>query len=164
MSLRQAKFAEVLGNPLNTHNFLIRSKLLEGIEILVKSTTFPTEKMRNYTLHYLGETILYPAIPESSGTWACTIPESEAAIVFKKAVYEKGLIWNQKAGLLVPGVKTEIEVVSRDLQDKELFSVILHGAWIVGKDPVSVDNSSATVNWSWNLSFNYDWIEDKEKI
>jgi len=161
MSTKQAQFAKVLGNPQNTHNFIIRAgKLLEGLEVLVQAASFPTEKMREYTLHYLGETILYPAMPETSGKWNCQIPESESALVFKKAVEQKGAIWQQHSGLLIPVIKTEIEVVSRDLQDVELYSVTLHGCWIVGKEPVAMSNATQTTNWVWDISFNYDWQED----
>lgn len=165
MSNKQAKFQEVLGNPLNTHNFVIRMpKLLGDLTILVSSTTFPTEKMRAYVLHYMGETIMYPAQPETSGQWSCKVPESESALIFKKTVSLKKLLWNQKTGIPVPAAKTEIEVVARDMADKELFSCILHGCWIIGRDPVGLNNANATSNWEWDIAFNYDWIEDSEKI
>lgn len=163
MSNKTAKFIAAITNPLTKHNFLVRTPLLEGVDVLVQATAFPSEKLRVLTLYYQGEPIRFPATPENEGTWSCQIPESETAIVFKKMAAEKGLIWKQKDGVLFPGNKTVIEVVARGLKDKELFSVKLHGSFILTRGNVDLSNQEAATGWIWNVTFSYDWIEDVEK-
>ena len=160
MSVKINAYIEKLGNPLTRHNFVVRSPLLGGIEMLVASTTFPTEQMRDVTLYYLGERIKWPTIPENSGVWTVNVPEGEDGQVYVALGKQKGLIWNQKMGVLIPGVKSQIEVVARTVNDAEVFKVILHGGYIKGPSDVDLDNSDPTQAWRWNFTFSYDWIED----
>jgi len=164
MSTKQAAFVKILGNPQNTHNFLVSTKLLTGRNLLVQITSFPTEALQLITMHYLGEEILYPAMPKTSGQWICKIPESETAYVFAKLMLEKGAIYAQKSGIQNPVVKTEITVFARTLNDVDVFYCVMHGAWISTREAVPLDNSLPTTNWVWTVTFNYDWIEDGSKL
>lgn len=37
-----------------------------------------------------------------------------------------------------------------------LFSVTMVGCYLLGMEPVRLDNKAATTSWSWTLSFSYD--------
>lgn len=162
MSLKINAFIKKLGNPLTRHNFVVRSPLLGGMEMLVSSTTFPSEQMRDVILYYLGERIKWPTIPENSGVWNANIPEGEDGQVFVALGQQKGILWNQKLGILQPGIKSQIEVVARTVNDAEVFKVVLHGCYIKGPSDIDLDYMDPTQAWRWNWTFSFDWIENIE--
>lgn len=168
MSQKITKFTEIISNPLTTHNFVVQIPGWEEdggkVETIVSATTFPTERMRSVILYYMGERIKYPTIPENSGEWSCTIPDSEAAITFKKTIQEKGLLWNQVGGVLLPGIKKTIRIAIRTVNDQEVVAVKLHGAYIVGRGDVNLSNTDPTAALMWNVAFSFDWVEDEEVI
>ena len=142
MSNKTQAFLSVLGNPQNTHNFQVTVPQLSGIEILVSSTSFPTEKLRTITMYFQGEPVRFPTIPENEGIWNCGIPESESAKVFGRFMQHRGLIYNQRTGSFLPPVRQVIRVAARDLADNECFAVKMHGAFFIQRNAVDLENNT----------------------
>lgn len=161
MSQKIDKFRAALGNPIAIHNFVVRcADLLGDIDILVQSTTLPAEQLQEIILFYLGERVKWPTIATNSGTWSATFPENEYGIVNKQLLKDKGLWWEQKSGVMLPGNTANIEVVMRTVNDEEVFKVILHNAFIRGRNDNVLNSSQPTTSLQEELIFSYDWIED----
>jgi hypothetical protein len=172
MSIKGVTFQENLGNPLNTHNFIVRfagSPQLESIQMMVSSTTFPSEVLQEYELYFQGERFKFPSLPRSDGKWSCTMPEGERAKMQKALEEHMALQYNQQTGQLLHWAVTDkftIDVIARGLRggaddpDSEVFGVRMIGAFMVGKGPVNLDNSAITTHWNWSVEFSYDWLEN----
>lgn len=162
MSRKCAEFTSYITNPLNVHNFVVD---IPGFDysILVKSTSFPSEQLREVTLHYQGEEIRYPTIPETSHTWNISIDEDDSGLIRRALESLKQKYYDQKTGLMVPRFWDTVEVFARDLAGNLVFSCKLHGVWIKGRSDVSLNNSDPTQNWAWEYQFIYQWIEDVDK-
>ncbi len=100
MSIKTNTFRQMLGRPLNTHNFFISIPTMSDVELLVSSTTFPTEKLGSKTLFYQGEAINFPTMPQRGGDWSCTLSEGEYAKVYRSASLEYKTNFLQDLGVL----------------------------------------------------------------
>lgn len=166
MSRRIHEFAAVITQPLNVYNFEIRitradgDKVDEGILLTVQSTTFPSESLRKMQLNYKGEKISYPAKPEIGGDWKISVPENDKGSVRKELDRLKNAMYDQKTGALVPGLWYDVQVFQKDLSENIVFSVILHGCWLVGRGETQLKTEDVTTNWAMDYTFNYTWIED----
>lgn len=160
MSRKLNTFAAVITQPLNTHNFVVTIPGANTSEIVVSSTSFPSEKLRMVKLYYQGEEIRYPTIPENSGTWDITIPESDGGVIRRELENLKGSMYDQMSGIMDSSKWKNITVTARDLNDQPVFQCVLHGAWISGRDDVSLDNSDPTQAWKWKYTFHFQYIED----
>lgn len=161
MSLKVSTFANIITNPLNIHNFIVNIPGVTNGSIVVSSTSFPSEKLQKVILHYQGEEVRYPTIPKNSGEWKVKVPESDSGLIKRELDSLKTDSYSQKTGIFTPKLWKDVEVISRDLENNVVFSVVLHGVWLVGRDDVSLDNSDATKNWEWEYEFCYQWLEDK---
>jgi len=162
MSRKAEQFASIITNPLNTHNFMCSIPGVDdSISMIIESTTFPTEKFRVITLWFQGEPIHYPGLPENDHTWKFSIPESDNGSIAKIFQDIKNEFWDQKTGILTPGSFKDVEVRARDLNGDIVFHVILHGAWLRGRDAVPLTNRDPQQNWKWDYEWVYTWIEDK---
>jgi hypothetical protein len=171
MSLKVNVFRSLLGNPLNTHNFLVQIPRLQDVQMLVTSTSFPTESLRQYVLQFQGEDVRFPSIPSNNGSWSCTLPEGEYAKVYKAIVREHALNYQQDTGSLTTWSVDDlfdIVVVPRGLRagltlnDKDVpFSAVLHDCYMSGVGEVQLSSAGATSAWNWTLNFAYTWIEYK---
>lgn len=145
--------------PLNTYNFVCD---INGIDesILVSSTTFPTESLQEMEMFFQGEKVSFPTLPANGGDWAFNVPESDNGHI--DAVFDKlkSDMWDQKTGMFNPKKWFDVTVSARDQAKNLVFQVILHGCWMKGKDPVSLDNSATTTPWKWNYHLHYTWIQD----
>jgi len=161
MSVKVQQFTSYITNPLNIHNFVVD---IPGFDysIIVKSTTFPSERLREVVLHFQGEEIRYPTIPETSHTWNVAIDEDDSGIIRASMEKLKSKFYNQKTGLLVPQAWDDAIITARDLAGNPVFSCIMHGFWIKGRSDVNVNNADPTQNWAWDYQFIYQWIEDKD--
>lgn len=169
MSRKIDVFRAALGNPLTRHNFIItiphlENTALSNVQILVQSTSLPSERLRDIILYYLGERIKYPTIPENSGEWSCNIPDNELGLAFETVMKEKGLYWKQKAGILLPGERENVKVTMRTVNDSPVFEVIMHNAYCKGRGDESLNNNDPTAVLSYNITWAYDWIEDVHKV
>lgn len=174
MSIKGKTFQAQLGNPLNTHNFLVRiadpAGLLSSIQMMVSSTTFPSERLQQYVLYFQGEPIRFPSIPTNSGSWKVTMPEGEFAKMQIALESHMKLSYDQKTGKLTHWSlrdKYDIEILARGLRgdvdgSDVLFGVKLIGCWMTGKDDVSLSNQAATTHWEWGVEFSFDSIENIE--
>lgn len=175
MSIKATKFQELLGNPMNTFNFMVvitdPSDNLNKVQILVNSTTFPSEELQEFTCHFMGERVKFPSIPTNNGVWNCSVVEAEAAKVFDAFVGHYSKVYNQKTGQLSHISmydKFTVDIygcglngdISEGGDNQKKVGVRLHGAFLKGKGDVQLDNSNATGVWMWNFAFSYDWIED----
>lgn len=160
MSLKVNTFASIITNPMNVHNFVVSIPGVTNGSIVVSSTTFPSEKLREIILHYQGEEIVYPTLPKNDHSWKVKVPESDSGIIKKEFDVLKKKSYNQKTGLFTPTKWKDVPVVARDLAGNEVFKVILHGVWIVGRESVDLNNSDPTKNWEWDYEFRYQWLED----
>lgn len=162
MSRKAARFAAVITNPLNVHNFQC---FIPGLEdektMIIESTSFPTEKFRTLTLWFQGEPIHYPGLPENDHTWKFKLPEGDNAITARSFQNIKDDMYTQKTGILIPSKFKSVEIRSRDLSGNIVFYVILHGSWLRGRDPVGMVNNNPAESWKWDYEWVYDWIEDK---
>ena len=160
MSKKLNTFASAIGNPQNTHIFTLVIPELSGLEVLIQSTSLPQEKLRKMTLHFQGEPISWPTVPEYEHNWSCKIPESEGAIVFRKYVAAREAIWNSQLGSLVFPLRGDIKIEMRDLNQVAVLGKILHGCWIMGLDNIEVDSSDPTKILTWSPTWHYDWSEN----
>jgi len=160
----------MLGNPLNTHNFQCIIPALEDVQIMVASTTFPSERLQEYVMFFQGERVKFPSIPTNDGVWNCTMPEGEFAKIMTALQREMDLNYNQDTGRLTHWSirdKFDIEVYARGLRgdvsgSDKVFGVKLIGCFLQSRDNVNLDNSQPTANWVWNVSFSYDAIKNLE--
>ena len=166
MSRKINTFASFITQPLNVYNFQIRitsptDKVDESVLMVVESTKFPSEKLREMVLNYQGEKISYPAKPENGGTWTITVPEGDKAQVRKELDRLKNKQYDQKSGVMSPTTWYDVEVFHRDLQDNIVFSIVLHGCWLMGRNEIDLKTEDATSSVKWSYDFKYQWIEDK---
>lgn len=161
MSRKVQQFANVITQPLNIYNFAIEIPSIQFSNI-VQSTTFPSEKLRIMTLYTHGEKVQYPSIPENGGQWTIKIPENDSGLIRREFEALKSRCWNQMTGLLTPPKWFNISVSSRDLADNLVFSAVLHGCWIMGRNDVSLSNQDVSTSWAWDYVFMYQWLEDKD--
>lgn len=159
MSLKLNSFAQIITQPLNIHKFVVDIPGVTTAGIVVSSTSFPSEKLRYVTLHYQGEEIRYPTIPQNDHSWRFKVPESDSGEIRRQLDSLKSS-WNQKTGILLPSLWKAVTVTARDLQENLVFKVILHGAWMIGRDNVELNNSDPTRNWEWDYEMCYQWLED----
>lgn len=162
MSRKATAFAAVITNPLNIHNFQC---YIPGVAdektMIIESTNFPTEKFRMIRLWFQGEEVLYPGLPENDHSWKFRIPESDSVVVARVFKEIKDSMYNQKTGILSPTRFKDVEVRARDLNGNIVFSVVLHGAWLRGREAVQLTNNEPANSWKWDYEWIYDWIEDK---
>jgi hypothetical protein len=175
MSLKTSTFRRIIGRPLNTHNFVVRIPALADVQILVSSTTFPTETLGEKKLYYQGEPINFPTYPLRGGEWTCSLNESEYAKVYMSASLEFNMNFLQALGTLTTlAAKDRFDIIVgiRPLSNSNsilgaisdlglgtgVFSVTLQGCFLKGMSPVNLSSSAATTNWVWNLTFSYDSI------
>jgi hypothetical protein len=172
MSIKSTLFAKNLGNPLNTHNFIVQIPLLRkadtimGVDMLVTATSFPSEKMQEYVMYYQGERVKFPSIPTNDGVWSCTIPEGEMAKCYAATQYAMNQNYNQISGIQTfwgATDKRKITIFARGLRSGSqdvpgIFGVELHGAYILERNQVSLSSGSVTQAWEWTVTFAYDWI------
>lgn len=159
MSTKVQTFANIITQPLNTHNFHVSIPEI-NYDVLVESTTFPSRKLQSVTLWFQGEPIKYPTLPGETQEWTVTLPESENGVVRKDFESLLAKTYDQKSGLLHTKKWKNIVVTARDLEDNVVFSSILHGAWIAGRSDVNLSSQAVTEPWKWQYSFIYQWIED----
>lgn len=159
MSVKVATFANIITNPLNLHNFLVT---IPGVDlaIVVSSTNFPSEKLREIVLWYQGEKIIYPGLPESENKWKVKLPENDDGKVRRAFDSLKSTRYNQKTGIMVPKLWKTVTVTARDLEGNEVFKVNLHGTWLKGRNPVDLANNDPSKSWEWEYEFVFQWIED----
>lgn len=160
MSRKVQRFTQIITNPLNIHNFRVTIPMID-FDILVSSTTFPSERLRTVQLFTFGEAVRYPTIPENSGAWQVRMPEDDSGKVHRDFLALKAQMYNQQTGLLVPQLWDDVLVHARDLADNIVFSTVLHGVWFQGRNDVTIDNSNPATNWNWDYQFVFQWIEDK---
>lgn len=161
MSIKVNTFAQVITNPLNKHNFVVDIPGLDIPSMVVSSTTFPSEQLQEVTLHYQGESIVYPTIPKQDHSWKITVPENDDGSIKKALDSLKSNVYYQNTGILIPRLWKNVKVHARDLAENIVFSVVLHGVWLKGRSAVDLSNSDATQNWEWNYEFVYQYITDE---
>lgn len=165
MSRKINTFASFITQPLNTYNFRISIKSLtdkvdDNVTMVVESASVPSEKMRTMELSYQGEKISYPAKPELGGEWQITIPENDRASVKRELDRLKNKMYDQKTGMMSPSQWYTVEVHQLDLSDNIVFSCVLHGCWIVGRDSMNLKTDDVSTSYKWQYTFKYQWIED----
>ena len=172
MSIKGKTFQANLGNPLNTHNFIVRiadpGNDLSKIQMLVTATSYPVESMQEYTMFFQGERVKFPSIPTNSGSWKCSAPEGEFAKVQTALKTHAKKNYDQVTGRMTywaPEDKFDIEILAKGLRgdvngSDTVFGVKLIGCFLVGKEEVSLSSEAATTPWVWGLNFSYDSIEE----
>lgn len=146
---------------MNTHNFVVRIPGIGlDVDMLVESTTYPSEQLQVVTLYTQGERIDYPTIPTNDHAWAITVPESDSGIVRRTLEGLKSEMYNQKTGLFTPSLWKNVHVFARDLQDQPRWHGILHGTWLEGHQNVNLNATQPTSPWKWDYRFHYQWIEE----
>lgn len=161
MSLKVNQFAGVITNPLNIHNFAVSIPDADIASLIVAAASFPTEKLQEVKLYFQGEEIVYPTIAKNDHSWKIKVPENDDGKVRAELDRLKSKSWNQKTGIFIPASWSNVSVFARDLAGNVVFSTILHGAWLLGRDQVDLQNNDATKNWEWDYEFRYQWLEDK---
>ena len=160
MSLKVNTFASIITNPLNIHKFVVSIPDASVSSIVVASSSFPSEKLQEVVLHYQGEEIVYPTIPKQDHSWKISVPENDSGSIRRELDKLKTKMWNQQTGIFLPSTWSSVEVTARDLSENPVFKVRLIGAWLVGRDSVSLSNDDATKNWNWDYEFRYQYIID----
>lgn len=165
MSRKVNKFASIITQPLNVYNFEIRIKNLvdevnPNILLTVQSTSFPSEQMRSTILYYQGEEMEFPAKPKLGGDWTINVPEGDGGQIRAELDRLKNNIYDQKTGSMTPMPWYDIEVFQKDLQENIVFSVILHGCWMKGRNAVDLDTNDVSNSWKNVYTFRYTWLED----
>lgn len=160
MSRKIATFAQFITQPLNKHNFQV---VIPGVPeaIIVESTTFPTDKLREVVMWFQGEQVRYPGLPENGGAWKVTIPEGDNGQIRARFMALRNRLFNQATGTILPDIIWDtIQVHARDLSDNIVFSVNMHGCWLKGAEPQGLNASQPAESWKWDYEFVYQWIED----
>jgi len=168
MSRKISTFASIITQPLNVYNFEIRIKSLvdsvnSDILLTVQSTEIPSEQLQSMTLNFQGEEIQYPAKPKTGGDWSFTIPEGDKGQVREELDRLKNAAYDQRTGMMTPQFWYDVEVFQKDLQDNVVFSSVLHGCWLKGRDAQQLDTKNVTDSWSLKYTFRYTWLEEKKK-
>lgn len=166
MSRKVEQFRTQIANPQNIHNFELVIPGIDEYAITVQSTSFPSEKTRKTTLAVAGETVSYPTVPNNSHSWQITIPENDDGKAYQLCEGLRQLYWNQSTGALtVTGTSpfNDIEVRARDLNENINFRTVLKNAWCLGRNDVSLDQSTPETNWKWQYEFCFDYLLDKMK-
>lgn len=163
MSRKIQQFVSVITNPMNTHNFALGIPGFEAYSLVVQSTSFPTESLRQVRLYIQGEEVRYPTIPSNQGTWQFSVPETDSGEIGATLERIKARMWNQRSGAFTadPSLWRDVTVTARDLNSNESFQVILHGAWLQGRSDVQLSQQNPEANWNWQYQWVYQWIEDK---
>lgn len=164
MSIKARKFESMLGNPLNTHNFIVIIPKLTSIQMMISATTFPSETLQVYTMFFQGERVKFPSLPTNAGTWSAAMPEGEFAKMFTALENHMATQYNQQTGIMSHWAirdKFDIEVYARGLRgdvdgSDRVFGVRLRGAFMTGKSDVSLNFNAVTTPWEWNVQFSYD--------
>lgn len=160
MSRKVQQFANIITQPLNTYNFHVNIPEA-NFSMIVESTQFPSEQLREVVLYYKGEEIRYPAIPQNSHQWSFNIVENDSGAIRRQFDALKSSRYNQSTGLLVARPWRDVQIFARDMADNPVFSCILHGAWCKGRgDGPSLNANSVTDSWKWTYQFVFQWIED----
>ena len=169
MSIKAKTFQNLLGRPLNTHNFFVLIPTMSYVELLVSATSFPTEKLGSKVLYYQGEPTYFPTMPQRGGTWQCTLSEGEYAKVYGSASMEYKTNFLQSLGLLNSWSlldSFDIEVGSKAIsagvtatQAEVPFSVKLLDCFLLGMEPVQLSAGQTTLSWAWQVSFQYGSLE-----
>ena len=165
MSRKTSAFAKIITQPLNLYNFVVEiigQPTINEKLLVVQSTSFPTEKMREIELWANGEKVRYPGIPENDGNWKIKIPENDDGSIRELLDKYKASMFDQKTGILTPPLRYDISVTSRDLNNKPIFQVILKECWLKGRESVELSAGEVTGTWNWDYTFVYNWIEDKK--
>lgn len=168
MSIKSTVFTGMLGNPLNIFNFVCVIPSLSDVQMYVASTTFPSEELQEFVLHFQGERVKFPSIPTNSGVWSATMPEGELQKVYKAYRSYMSQKYNQETGQLIYWAitdKHDISIWPRRLKgdvngSDKVFGVTLKGCFLKGRGDVSLSNSDATTTWMWNMTYSYDWIKE----
>lgn len=165
MSRRINTFASVITQPLNVYNFEIRiesltDKVNSDILLTVQSTQFPSETMREMTLNYQGETIVYPAKPQLGGDWSFSIPEGDGGQVRNELDRLKNTMYDQKTGMMIPKQWYDVTLIQKDLSDNIVFKTILHGCWMKGRNATDLKTDDVSASWNLQYTFHYTWLED----
>ncbi len=166
MSRKIDVFRQALGNPLTIHNFVVRlagvTNMEENVEVIIQSTSLPSDQLQTVMLHYLGENVRFPTIPSNGGDWNVNIPDNEEGIAFVNVMKARKMWFEQVTGKMVNMDSTgnNIEVAVRTVNDNEVYKCILHNCYCVGRDPQQLNASSPTSPLTFNAQFVYDWIED----
>lgn len=162
MSIKAQTFARIITNPMNLHKFRIDVPDID-YTVIIESSTFPAQgAYREIDLWIQGEKVAYPGLPENGGQWGFKIPEADSGIIKKEFDKKFAAFYNQKTGLFTPHKWDDIVVTCLDLSDKDVFSVVLHGAWILKRGDLSLDASRAEAAAKWDYTFVYNWLEDNE--
>lgn len=169
MSIKIKTFEAMLGNPLNTHNFMVTIPAFRDIQLLVASTVFPSEHFQDYVLYFQGERVKFPTIPTNGGTWNCTMHEGELAKVY--SAYKSYFVtqYSQITGKMTHWSlmdKFDIRIAARGLRgdvngSDEVFATNLMGCYLTGRNDVTLNNQAATQSWDWVLTFSFDYIKDE---
>ena len=89
------------------------------LQIMVASTTFPSERLQEYIMYFQGERVKFPSLPTNDGVWNVTMPEGEFAKVIQSTQTEMDKNYNQDTGTLTHWSirdKFDIEIYSRGLR------------------------------------------------
>lgn len=170
MSRKIDTFREALGNPLTIHNFVVRlaavTNMHENVEVIVQSTQLPSDQLQTIMLHYLGENVRYPTMPNNGGEWSVAIPDNEQGIAFTNILKARNLWFQEITGVIVNQITTglNIEVVMRTVNDSEVYKVILHNCYCIGRSTQNLDAGQPTASLIFNATFVYDWIEDNNMV
>lgn len=166
MSRKIDAFRQALGNPLTVHNFVVRlaavSDMDPNIEIIVQSTSLPSDQLQDVLLHYLGENVKFPTIPSNGGEWAVNIPDNEQGMAFVNVLKARKMWFEPVTGKMVSMNATgkNIEVVMRTVNDSEVYKVVLHNCYCKGRDTQQLNAATPTQALTYNATFSYDWVED----
>lgn len=161
MSRKAQQFANIITQPLNIYNFLINIPAISFSNV-VQSSVFPSEQLQTMSLFTQGEEVRYPTKPKNGGQWPINIPEADSGIMRREFEALKSAVYDQRRGIILPTKWYDINVTSRDEADNPVFSAILHGCWILGRQNVNLNAQNVTDSWKWDYLFIYQWLEDKD--
>lgn len=161
MSRKVDSFASIITNPLPLHTFIVNIPDFQ-FNAVVESAGLPQDSFREVRLYTQGEVVIYPTIPDSKHEWAIKIPDNDDGKINKEFLRIRNKVYDQKAGMFKLSTWFDVEVFVRDLANKPVLSTVLHGAWLKGRNDVSLANNDPTQAFKWDWLFTYQWLEDKQ--
>lgn len=164
MSRKVDQFRTSFGSPLTVNNFEISiPNMNDKIDVIAQSATFPGTKLRVVDMHYFGETLGYPALPDYQRRWKVTIPENLNGDTFAAIKKSMNLWYEQYTGLLLLptsiGQNIDVRMINPE-NDREIFKVKLWNAFIIGYDDIVLDAGGSTTPMMFNVEFYYDWVQN----
>ena len=171
MSIKNIAFEVALHSfgPANTYAFLVWIGNAVNSSFLIETATYPSITRADVAVPILGRTITVPTVLENSGDFRFTVVETKT-FISKWELAKMLFKTEQKYNAGYPGSS---EVWGRDFfditlvplqQDIPATFLRMKGCYLKERGPVTLQSSSVTVPWKWDVTIHYTALVEKIPI